>query len=138
MFDILFVVCAFKPGSNCHEDMISLRSSGLSGPTKSNRDPTCCAAISEIMTILVMFQMSRFRDFKNFHNGFLKFYHKNCFHKLPSYERFCSSHESSYFLTYSMIKFLNLTGQIFSVTRNYVRFACCFAVLSQKIFFIEE
>jgi hypothetical protein len=60
----------------------------LSGPAKSNRGPTCCIAISEIMTILVMFQMSRFRDFKNFYNGFLKFYHKDCFPKLPSYERF--------------------------------------------------
>ena len=60
----------------------------LSGPAKSNRAPSCCVAISEIMTILVMFQMSRFRDFKNFYNGFLKFYHKDCFPKLPSYERF--------------------------------------------------
>jgi hypothetical protein len=32
--------------------------------------------------------MSRFRDFKNFYNGLLKFYHKDCFPKLPSYERF--------------------------------------------------
>ncbi len=27
-----------------------------------------------------------------------------------------------------MVKFLNLTGQLFSVARNYVRFACCFVV----------
>ncbi len=51
---------------HCQNDM-------LSGPSKSNRGSTCCIAISEIMTILVMFQMSRFRDFKNFYNGFLKF-----------------------------------------------------------------
>ena len=28
----------------------------LSGPAKINRGPACCIAISEIMTILVMFQ----------------------------------------------------------------------------------
>jgi Transposase DDE domain len=60
----------------------------LSGPTKGKRGPACSLSISEIMTILVMFQMSRFRDFKNFYTGFLNFYHKSCFPNLPSYERF--------------------------------------------------
>lgn len=60
----------------------------LSGPTKSNRGPACCLSISEIMTILVVFQMSRFRDFKNFYTGFLCFYHKSYFPNLPSYGRF--------------------------------------------------
>jgi len=49
----------------------------LSGPTKSIRGPSCSISIREIMTILVMFQMSRFRDFKNFYNGFLKLYDKD-------------------------------------------------------------
>ncbi len=60
----------------------------LTGPTKSNRGPSCGLSISEIMTILVMFQMSRFRDFKNFYAGFLSFYHKSYFPNLPSYGRF--------------------------------------------------
>lgn len=60
----------------------------LTGPTKSNRGPACGLSISEIMTILVMFQMSRFRDFKNFYSGFLSFYHKSYFPNLPSYGRF--------------------------------------------------
>lgn len=60
----------------------------LSGSTKSNRGPSCGLAVSEIMTILVMFQMSRFRDFKNFYTGFLCFYHGSYFPKLPSYARF--------------------------------------------------
>lgn len=60
----------------------------LSGPTKSKRGPVCSLSISEIMTILVIFQMSRYRDFKNFYTGFLNFYHKRCFPRLPSYERF--------------------------------------------------
>lgn len=60
----------------------------LTGPTKSARGPACGLSISEIMTILVIFQMSRFRDFKNFYSGFLSFYHKSYFPNLPSYGRF--------------------------------------------------
>lgn len=60
----------------------------LSSPKKSKRGPACCLSISEIMTILVIFQMSRFRDFKNFYCGFLSFYHKGYFPNLPSYGRF--------------------------------------------------
>ncbi len=60
----------------------------LTGPTKSNRGPACGLSISEIMTILVMFQMSRFRDFKSFYGGFLSFYHRGYFPNLPSYGRF--------------------------------------------------
>jgi hypothetical protein len=60
----------------------------LSGPIKNKRGPRCSLAMSEIMTILVMFQMSRFRDFKNFYTGFLCAYYHRDFPKLPSYERF--------------------------------------------------
>lgn len=60
----------------------------LTGPARGRRGPACGLAISEIMTILVMFQMSRFRDFKNFYCGFLNVYYKRDFPKLPTYERF--------------------------------------------------
>lgn len=60
----------------------------LTGPMKSKRGPASGLAISEIMTILVMFQMSKFRDFKNFYNGFLLAYHRSSFPKLPCYARF--------------------------------------------------
>lgn len=62
----------------------------LAGPAKGKRGPPGGLAVSEIMTILVMFQMSRFRDFKNFYTGFLSVYHKSYFPQLPSYERFIS------------------------------------------------
>ena len=60
----------------------------LTGPMKGKRGPECSLAISEIMTILVMFQSSRVRDFKNFYTGLLCLYYKGCFPKLPGYERF--------------------------------------------------
>ncbi len=40
------------------------------------------------MTILVMFQISRFGDFKNFYTGFLVAYQACAFPQLPSYGRF--------------------------------------------------
>ncbi len=38
--------------------------------------------------LLVMLQMSKLRDFKNYYTGFLAVYHKNYFPSMPSYERF--------------------------------------------------
>jgi hypothetical protein len=55
---------------------------------KSPRGPACKLAMSEIMTILVMFQMMRFRDFKTFYCGFLQVYWRSYFSYLPSYQRF--------------------------------------------------
>ena len=40
------------------------------------------------MTILVMFQMMRFRDFKTFYCGFLQIYWRSYFAYLPTYHRF--------------------------------------------------
>ena len=39
----------------------------LTGPMRGKRGPSCSLAMSEIMTILLMFQSSRIRDFKNFY-----------------------------------------------------------------------
>lgn len=50
--------------------------------------PACGLAISEIMTILVMFHMIRFRDFKTFYCGYVQQYYRREFPGLPSYERF--------------------------------------------------
>ena len=62
----------------------------LTGLNNTARGPACSLAISEIITILVMFQRSKFRDFKNFYTGFLGIYHQSYFPKMPSYERFIS------------------------------------------------
>jgi len=60
----------------------------LSSPTKGPRGPACQLALSEIMTILVMFHFIRFRDFKTFYIGYLEKYWQSYFPKLPSYNRF--------------------------------------------------
>lgn len=54
----------------------------------SKRGPVCCLSDSEIMTILILFQSSRWRDFKNYYNNFLSTFYKTAFPKLPSYNRF--------------------------------------------------
>ena len=60
----------------------------LTGTAKGKRGPACSLSISEIMTILIMFQTSGFRNFKNFYKGFLSIYHQRAFPTLPSYARF--------------------------------------------------
>lgn len=60
----------------------------LSGPTKGRRGPCCQLALSEIMTILVMFHFVRFRDFKTFYTGYLEKHWLHYFPGLPSYNRF--------------------------------------------------
>jgi len=60
----------------------------LSDPSKSPRGPSCQLALSEIMTLLVMFHFIRFRDFKTFYIGHVETYWHSYFPKLPSYNRF--------------------------------------------------
>ena len=52
------------------------------------RGPKCCLVPSEIMTILIAFQMMGFRTFKNFYCSFVCKYWRKEFPKLPSYNRF--------------------------------------------------
>lgn len=62
----------------------------LPGPNgiSHRRGPQCCLSDSEIMMILILFQSSRWRDFKNYYNHFLSTYYKTAFPNLPSYNRF--------------------------------------------------
>jgi Transposase DDE domain len=59
----------------------------LSSP-KTRPGPEGCLVESEIMTILIFFQSSGWRNFKNFYISFLNIYWKKEFPKLPSYNRF--------------------------------------------------
>jgi Transposase DDE domain len=53
-----------------------------------HRGPQCCLSDSEIMTILIFFQSSSWRNFKHFYLQFLSVYWKKEFPILPSYNRF--------------------------------------------------
>src|SRR5210317_1237635 len=60
---------------------------------------------SEIMTILIMFQITQYRNFKTYYNEFIKIYWAEYFPQAPSYNRFVELISSalvplSYFLTY--------------------------------------
>ncbi|NLQ24941.1 IS982 family transposase [Shewanella sp. S-1] len=44
--------------------------------------------MSEVMTIIILFQMSHHRDFKNFYIGYLAHFYKSAFPNLLSYTRF--------------------------------------------------
>lgn len=62
----------------------------LPSPSDSQvrRGPPCCLNDSEIMTILIFFQSSCWRNFKHFYSGFLCIYWNKEFPNLPSYNRF--------------------------------------------------
>jgi len=53
---------------------------------KPGRKPNLC--LSEIMTILIYFHQSRYRDFKNFYLGYMQVHLRQEFPKLVSYQRF--------------------------------------------------
>lgn len=55
---------------------------------KSPRGPACSLSDSEIMTILILFQSSGYRNFKTFYIGFLSNYFQSAFPELPTYNRF--------------------------------------------------
>ena len=60
----------------------------LASPHAGARGPTPGLAVSEIMTLLIMFHHIRYRDFKTFYTGFVQVYWRAYFPKLPSYSRF--------------------------------------------------
>lgn len=78
----------------------------LTGLTQGHCGPTCALAMSKIMTILVMFQMTKFRHFKAFYNGFLCHYWCAAyFSKITLLCALCYLNQTSYFrfnLVYSV------------------------------------
>jgi len=60
----------------------------LTGPSGGKRGPSCGLAVSEMMTLLILFQSSHFRTFKHFYESIVLKYWKNYFPCLPSYPRF--------------------------------------------------
>ena len=66
-------------------------------------------AVSEVMTILIMFQITQYRNFKAYYNEFIKIYWSEYFPQAPSYNRFVELMQQailplSYFLTYHQSK----------------------------------
>lgn len=54
----------------------------------TRRGPACGLSESEIMMILILFQSSYWRNFKNYYLHFLSVHYRNAFPNLPSYNRF--------------------------------------------------
>lgn len=70
----------------CQESLPLLRAKSLAVPVKRNRARSLCE--SEIITLLIAFQQSKFRDFKTFYLGFVHSHWYKQFPKLVSYNRF--------------------------------------------------
>lgn len=89
--DISQLTCIFcQIDDFCKELNQHTQNKLLPSPTghKSHRGPNCCLSDSEIMTILIFFQSSSWRNFKHFYIQFLGVYWKKEFPNLPSYNRF--------------------------------------------------
>lgn len=71
----------------CKELDQYVRHKALPSYSTGRRGPACSLAESEIMTILVAFQYSGFKNFKCFYTGFVFNYWKSYFKTLPSYQR---------------------------------------------------
>lgn len=52
------------------------------------RGPACGLTLSDIMTVVVMAQFARYRDFKTYYIRHVLVYWRGCFKRLPTYERF--------------------------------------------------
>lgn len=72
----------------CKEFSDYITTKMLPTSSKGQRGPRCRLSDSEIMTILIVFQSSGFRNFKKYYCGFLSEYWCSAFPKLPSYNRF--------------------------------------------------
>lgn len=81
----------------CNEYDALTQNKLLTGPTSGKRGPSANLALSEVMTILIMFHQVRFRDFKTFYTGFLQRYWKAFFPRLPSYCRFIAVMKNAIF-----------------------------------------
>jgi len=71
----------------CRIDDFCIQSKSIdSKKKKSGLKPSL--SLSEIITILIMYQAVRYKDFKTYYVEFIKIYWKGYFAKAPSYNRF--------------------------------------------------
>lgn len=76
---------------------------------KRKRKKLCRLTLSEIMTILVLFQFSHYRTFKDFYLACLIPYYKEAFPNLVSYSRFIEL--ISYAVMPLLVLLMNVSGQ---------------------------
>ena len=74
----------------CNELEEQIKGGLICGPNSGRKKRGPCTSLSdaEIMTILIMFQNIRYRDFKTFYCCHVQKYWQNYFPNLPSYNRF--------------------------------------------------
>jgi len=97
----------------CQIHLPLLQAHCLPAKGKRNRARSLCQ--SEIITLLIAFQQSHFRDFKAFYLGFVCQFWRAAFPKLVSYNRFIEYVPSTLALIYAYLKSLlgNCQGILF-------------------------
>ena len=90
--DILTVFCEIDDFCNQFEPRFNQM---LIGDGKRQRNKPSAMALSEVMTILVLFHLSGFRNLKTFYNSFVGCYWREEFPHLSSYGRFVERHREA-------------------------------------------
>ena len=75
----------------CLDDFCALYEKTLNAralPHSGQRQRDCCLTLSEMMFIEVLYHFSPFKDFKRFYLYGICQEHRDCFKKLPTYQRF--------------------------------------------------
>lgn len=80
---------------------------------KNHRGPNCSLSMSEIMTIMVLFHQSNFRNFKHFYFFALKNYKKE-FPGLPSYSRFVSMQKYAFIPLFAYL--ITIKGRVTGIS----------------------
>lgn len=96
----------------CHDFLPQLIKTRLPAPGKRNRARSLCE--SEIMTILIAFHQSHYRDFKTFYRGYVCVHWKAAFPGLVSYNRFVEFIPSVLIALFAYLR--SLFGQCSGVT----------------------
>ena len=84
-----------------------LKTKQLQNKTKKRNKPSNLSE-SEVMTIMILFHSSNYRNFKNFYTGFVSHYLQNYFPSLVSYNRFVELQQS---VIIPMVAYLQSLGK---------------------------
>jgi hypothetical protein len=96
----------------CKSFFLNWQSYVIDSPLSSVRGPSCGLSESEIMTIIILYHSSHFKNFKTFYNGVVLSHLNKYFPGAPTYQRFIELTSRVFMLLtfYSLSKTGKLTG----------------------------
>ena len=106
--DITALFCFVDDFVKLYESILNQKAITNTNAHKPTRTPGL--STSEIITIILMFQISPAKNFKYFYESYLPSYDQNEFNKLPSYSRFITLKQRVFPILVAMLSFLLTSG----------------------------